>query len=143
MDGMSWGQEVSVTLHDHMLLVRSAFLMSQIIGGAENQKNVERFAEEWKKRGEIIRADPVQNARQETFIKENAANSARIGAFMAIAGALVLAVAIWGPSANGHGSARYRLIALATPLFLVGCASIWRGMKRSRENPKKKLVRAT
>jgi hypothetical protein len=141
MDGMSWGQEVSVTLHGHMLLVRSAFLMSQIIGGAVNQKNVERFAEEWKKGSEFIRADPVQKARQETFIKENAVHSARIGAFMAIAAGLLLAAASWVPSADGHGSARYRLIALAAPLFLVGCASIWHGMKRSREKPKKKLVR--
>jgi hypothetical protein len=140
MSGMTWGQEVSVTLHHHMLLVRSTFLISEIIGGSVNQQNVERFAEEWKNRTKFIRTDPAQKARQETFVKENAGSSARTGAFIAIATGLVLAAAIWLPSPNG-GSARFRLIALVVPVFMMGCASVWYGMKRVRKNPNKKLVR--
>jgi hypothetical protein len=141
MSGMSWGQEVTVTPHHHMLVVRSTFLISQIIGGSVNQQNVERFAEEWKNRSKFIRTDPAQKARRETFVKENAARSTQIGAFMAIAAGFVLALAIWVPSPNGGVSARFRLIALAAPVFLVGCASIWHGMKRVRKKPNKKLVR--
>ena len=136
MRSMSWGQEISVTFHNQTLVVRSAFLMSQVFGGSINQENVERFALEWKNRSASCHADPGRAARHETFTRENAKQSSRIGALMAIAAGLIVAIAIWPSSSSGSSSGKYRLIALGLPVFLMGCASLCHGLRRLRERPK-------
>jgi hypothetical protein len=131
LDGLNWGQKITVRMKDRQLLVRSSFTGSQVFGGSKNQKNIDLFLKEWNQRANYACASPVELASLEVFARKNARKSLLIGSLMALVGGGLLALVVFVPAREGSSpGSKYRLIGLAAPVLLIGLVSVWAGARR-------------
>jgi hypothetical protein len=95
-DGLSWGQEVTVTIEPGRLRVRSSFSSPQVFGAKKNQKAVDRFKLEWERRGE-----PWDREWAEAVARDNAWDALGSGGLWVGLGVAILLLVLFVPAQPG------------------------------------------